>query len=88
MLHPPKSFKSRRLGNNKARFIFPDQQTSFSFGLMLSGPKPQRAVGDSLQGHQADESFLPVTTRLSLIHMQIASTGPKVHHLMVSHKYA
>lgn len=55
---------------------------------MLGGPKLQTAVGDSLQGRQADESFLPATTRLSLIHMQIASTGPKVHHLMVSHKCA
>lgn len=62
----PKIFQNQRtLKKNKVCFVLPAQQASPPFGLILSGPRLQTAVGDSLQGRQADESFSLCNNRAS-----------------------
>lgn len=53
----PQIFPNQTTLKQQRFFISPAQQASLPFGMILGGPQLQSAVGDSLQGRQADESF-------------------------------
>ena len=81
---PPSAPNFQSLTTLKLFFLFSQHSSRLPFGLILCRPQLQTAIGDSLQGRRADESFS--LCYRSLIHMQITFAWPKLRPLIASLK--